>query len=130
MFDEQDRHLRLRLNSSRDVEVDSTPAPRSGLPFLSKEDTPAPVPNTSMPDNNSPPTTPPPESGGRPDTVPLTTRASDRRPQVVPIRAQQLATGDFDDLASLEAEAKRLESLARELDSRASALERQVRELE
>ena len=46
------------------------------------------------------------------------------------IRAQQLAAGDFDDLGSLEAQAKQLESLARELDSRAKALESRVRELE
>jgi hypothetical protein len=57
-------------------------------------------------------------------------RASDNRPQVEASRAQQLAAGDFDDLATLEAEAKRLESLARELDSRAKALESKVRELE
>jgi hypothetical protein len=48
---------------------------------------------------------------------------------VDPVRAQQLAAGDFDDLASMEAEAKRLESLAHELDSRAKALESRVHEL-
>ena len=37
---------------------------------------------------------------------------------------------NFDDLATLEAEAKKLEGLARELDSRASSIERRVRELE
>jgi hypothetical protein len=68
-----------------------------------------------------------PGTGGQP-AAPV--RASDHRPQVNPIRAQQLAAGDFDDLAALEAEAKKLESLAHELDSRASSLERRVRELE
>jgi hypothetical protein len=73
----------------------------------------------------------PPEGPGTLPQAPVNPpRASDRRPQVNPIRAQQLAAGDFDDLAALEAQAKQLESLARELDSRAKALESQVRELE
>jgi hypothetical protein len=46
------------------------------------------------------------------------------------VRAQALASGDLEDLPSLEAEAARLEALARELGARADTLERRVRELE
>jgi hypothetical protein len=131
MFDEQDRRLRLRVNTNQAVEVDATPAPRSGAPFLGgPESGHAPIPVTADP---SPPAAPggpgnPVDTNQEPS--PASASASDRRPQVAPIRAQQLAAGDFDDLASLEAQARQLESLARELDSRAKALERQVRELE
>jgi uncharacterized coiled-coil DUF342 family protein len=134
MFDEQDKRLRLRRNSNQDLEVDGTPATsRGGLPFFGDKEAEDPSPPLAMPDGNAPP-----EGPGDPATVvdnpqaapqPLV-RASDRRPQVDPLRAQQLAAGDFDDLGALEAEAKRLESLARELNSRASTLERKVRELE
>jgi hypothetical protein len=126
MFDEQDRRLRLRVNSDKAVEVDTTPVPRNSPEAVSDY---MPVPVAADP----PPMTPgpPDDSGGTPQVPPPPpVRASDRRPQVAPIRAQQLAAGDFDDLASLEAQAKQLESLARELDSRAQALERRVRELE
>ncbi|MFL5348101.1 MAG: TetR family transcriptional regulator [Hyalangium sp.] len=121
MFDEQDRRLRLRLNSNQAVEVDSTPA-RRGPPAFSAEDSSsppvAPDPNPS-PGNPVPPTT----------LAPGPIRASDHRPEVNPVRAQQLAAGDFNDLATLEAEAKQLESMAHELDSRATALEKRGREL-
>ncbi|RKH92771.1 TetR family transcriptional regulator, partial [Corallococcus praedator] len=55
--------------------------------------------------------------------------ASDRRPQVDPVRAQALAAGGLEDLKSLEQEAAKLESLARELDGRAGALERRAKTL-
>ena len=45
------------------------------------------------------------------------------------MRAQVLASGNPEDLRGLEAEAARLESLARELDSRADSLEHRAREL-
>jgi hypothetical protein len=45
------------------------------------------------------------------------------------VRAQSLASGDLEDVKGLEAEAARLETLARELDSRADTLERRAREL-
>jgi uncharacterized coiled-coil DUF342 family protein len=134
IFDEQDRRLRLRLNASRGVEVDATPASGGG-PFqgdvsVDAEDSPPPTINQPP---NSPAETPVTEGGGNGPRTPTPvspSRASDHRPQVNGVRAQQLAAGDFDDLGSLEAEAKRLESLARELDARANALERKVRELE
>jgi hypothetical protein len=123
MFDEQDRRLRLRVNSNQGVEVDATPATRSGPPFLNQvSDNEPPSPTVSEPTPSTP--------GDSSATPPPAPHASDNRPQVDPVRAQQLAAGDFDDLASMEAEAKRLESLARELDSRASSIERRVRELE
>lgn len=129
MFDEQDRRLRLRMNANQAVEVEKTPVSRGGSPgFVNDEVNPSPAPVI-----NGPPETPSlPGGEGTPqvdDQVASPIRASDHRPQVDPIRAQQLAAGDFDDLTTLEAEAKKLESLARELDSRASSLERRVREL-
>jgi len=122
MFDEQDRRLRLRLNSNQAVEVDATPA-RSGSPAIAVGDTTAPPP--TAPDPNPTPNTP----GSTNSFTPSPVRASDHRPEVNPVRAQQLAAGDFNDLAALEAEAKQLESMAHELDSRAKAIENRVREL-
>jgi prefoldin subunit 5 len=137
MFDEQDRRLRLRVNSNQAVEVEQTPVSRGGPTFggAPQSDMPAPVTvGSPSPQPPSAPSTPgmPAEidNGAGGETAAPPARASDHRPQVNPIRAQQLAAGDFDDLATLEAEAKKLESLARELDSRASTLERRVRELE
>ncbi|HEX8700268.1 MAG TPA: TetR family transcriptional regulator [Myxococcaceae bacterium] len=143
MFDDQDRRLRLRAVGEQRFAVDSSTAPRTGVPVLN--DGPSAGGGVSRPPG-TPETVDPPDIPGLPDDgtttgggggtntplpQPLTTaRASDRRPQVGATRAQQLAAGDFDDLASLEAEAKRLESLARELESRAKALEGKVRELE
>jgi len=129
MFDEHDRRLRLRVTDDKAVAVETTPVSRNNpFPRDNAEHAdyapPAPVTGT-------PPMTPSENPGDQTGvTPPPQVRASDRRPQVNPIRAQQLATGDFDDLASLEAQAKQLESLANELDSRAKALERRVRELE
>lgn len=131
MFDEQDRRLRLRVNENRALEVDATPVARtSPSSEIANDNAPSPInegappQSPGLPGNTTNPPTPPPAPSSP------TARASDRRPQVAPIRAQQLAAGDFDDLASLEAQAKQLESLARELDSRANALELRVRELE
>ncbi len=120
MFDEQDRRLRLRLNSNQAVEVDATPARRNPPSF-----TPQPADSTTAP----PPQDPNPAPSGPSPLTPSPARASDHRPEVNPVRAQQLAAGDFNDLAALEAEAKQLESMARELDSRAKALENRVHEL-
>lgn len=140
MFDEQDRNMRLRLGatglSPQLDERESAPEGVSGAP------NPAPPPFAQPPPDNPVDTPPgrgdplPPEVGGipgptaPPTTIPAPVQARDHRPQVQGVRAQELAAGDFEDLATMEAEAKRLESLARELDSRASALERKVRELE
>jgi uncharacterized coiled-coil DUF342 family protein len=131
MFDEQDRRLRLRVNENRALEVDATPVSRTTpTPEYANDNAPSPIhegappQGPGLPGSTTNPTHPPPGSSSSP------ARASDRRPQVAPIRAQQLAAGDFDDLASLEAQAKQLESLARELNSRANALESRVRELE
>lgn len=131
MFDEQDRRLRLRVNANQDFEVEATPVTRNTpFPGSAEADNP-PVPVMTDPPPTAPGLpSPPDDSIQAPPPPAAPARASDRRPQVAPIRAQQLAAGDFDDLASLEAQAKQLESLARELDSRADALERRVRELE
>jgi hypothetical protein len=45
------------------------------------------------------------------------------------VRAQALAAGGPEDLSSLEQEAARLESLARDLDGRAGALEQRAKTL-
>jgi hypothetical protein len=131
MFDEQDRNMRLRLNASGlspqlegrgdssggSVPYPATP-PSAGPPM---EGTPGRGNDTALPEVEGLPL---------PQAPPIPVQARDHRPQVQGIRAQELATGDFEDLSTLEAEAKRLESLARELDSRASMLERKGRELE
>ncbi len=131
MFDEQDRHMRLRFDSStRSISVDPAQRNRGGLFPGTPRDTfagdaegaPPPVPV-----NN--PSQQPGSGEDKNSYQPLSTHASDSRPQVGTVRAQALASGGLDDLRSLEAEATRLESLARELDSRADALERRAREL-
>ncbi|WP_224242358.1 TetR family transcriptional regulator [Hyalangium gracile] len=115
MFDEQDRRMRLRMNSNKDLQAEPTP-PRDGPPGLLIE-------------NDGTPQRPPPETTPGVSTASEPVRASDHRPEVNRVRAQQLAAGDFDNLATLEAEARQLESLAKDLDARAQAIERRVREL-
>jgi hypothetical protein len=135
MFDEQDRRLRLRFDATtQSIQVDpSSPrspsfsgevmdsAPVSAGPPAENVDstppsTPLPAPLPSTPDPSRPAPAAP-------------ARAADSRPQVGVVRAQTLASGDLEDLPALEAEAARLEALARELDARANALEHRVREL-
>ncbi|PTL82090.1 TetR family transcriptional regulator [Vitiosangium sp. GDMCC 1.1324] len=136
MFDEQDRHMRLRFDSStKSIAVDAAQrqpglfSPRGFLGETPSADSAPPPPESnagSSPD--APPTQTP--GGGKTDNFqPITYRASDNRPQVGAVRAQVLASGNPDDLRSLEQEAKQLESLARELDSRAESLERRAHEL-
>ncbi|SEL90191.1 hypothetical protein SAMN05444354_109244 [Stigmatella aurantiaca] len=143
MFDEQDRNMRLRLGATGlSPQLDARDGSTEGV---AAGPSPTPPPPPSMPPSANPPVDTPPGSGGNeplpemggppgpaapPASSPVAAHARDHRPQVQGVRAQELAAGDFEDLATLEAEAKRLESLARELDSRASALERKVRELE
>ncbi len=143
MFDEQDRQMRLRLDGSRRIAVDDSQRPPRSPVFGGAQDNAADAPpspaNDSGPpspaspgQNPLPPTMPPPESVPR-DPVPTASpaaRAADYRPQVDTVRAQQLASGGPENLSEMEAEAARLETLARELDSRASTLEHRVRELE
>ena len=137
VFDEHDRRMRLRFNAtSQRVEVDSTPRSRS-TPFPNlASDSPAeygagaPVPPPmagGAPSND--PSAPLPTNPPRDSEVPRYSHAADNRPQVGTVRAQSLASGDLEDVKSLEAEAARLETLARELDSRADTLERRAREL-
>jgi hypothetical protein len=132
MFDEQDRNMRLRLSASGlspQLDGARTEGPESvadspGAPLPPSAGNPPPSDNG--PGRGDPPGPP----VGAPGTAPVSAQARDHRPQVQGVRAQELAAGDFEDLAAMEAEAKRLESLARELDSRAGALERKVRELQ
>ncbi|XXF79290.1 TetR family transcriptional regulator [Myxococcaceae bacterium GXIMD 01537] len=132
MFDEQDRRLRLRTDSSRRISVDDS---QRRVPADNLNETVNPGP-PSVGNDSGPqlPTSPEPPVISGPQ-VPLiqvnpSARASDVRLQVDAPRAQQLAAGGMEDLASLEAEAARLESLARELGERATTLERQGRELQ
>jgi prefoldin subunit 5 len=123
IFDEQDRHLRLRFDSStKSISVEPaqrhSPFPNSPQEALAGDHAPPGVPTS--PDTGT-------KSPGEPGP-PATYRASDSRPQVGTVRAQVLASGNPEDLRGLEAEADRLESLARELDSRADSLERRARE--
>jgi hypothetical protein len=144
IFDEQDRQLRLRTDGTRRIAVDTTG--RGGPEFdnpngIPSGDSAQPPPVTTADPAPGPPATPLP--GGPTDEGPVApppmpvpsevssvTRASDSRPQVDTLRAQQLAAGGVEDLAAMEAEAARLETLARELGTRATQLERRVRELE
>jgi hypothetical protein len=131
VFDEHDRRMRLRFDATaKRVEVDSTPRTGS-TPFPNMvADSPPPPENSGAP-------MPPPMAGEAPSNnpppresqVPRYSHASDNRPQVGTVRAQSLASGDLEDVKGLEAEAARLETLARELDSRADTLERRAREL-
>jgi hypothetical protein len=137
VFDEHDRRMRLRFDAtSKRVEVEATPrTPSSLLPgavadsadFSEGVSTPPPVPaGAPSGDPSAPlPTNPPP----RESETPRYSHASDNRPQVGTVRAQTLASGELEDMKDLEAEAARLETLARELDSRADTLERRAREL-
>ncbi|WP_224372234.1 TetR family transcriptional regulator [Hyalangium versicolor] len=126
MFDEQDRRMRLRLNSDKAVEVERTPV-RSGPGTTLYNDSNTPNAPSVMDPN--PPPAGAPEEPPTTTSAPPTARASDRRPEVNPLRAQDLAAGDFDDLNSLEAQAKQLESMAKDLDARARSIEKRVREL-
>ncbi|HYO67232.1 MAG TPA: TetR family transcriptional regulator, partial [Archangium sp.] len=136
IFDEQDRQMRLRFNSStKSISVEASQ--RSGGLF--QNHSPGGFVSGGAQGDANPPTTPsgPPGSGepvpGLPGgggggvemgdhSQPPVYRASDNRPQVGTVRAQVLASGNPEDLRGLEAEAARLESLARELDSRAGSL--------
>ncbi|MBM7118821.1 TetR family transcriptional regulator [Archangium primigenium] len=146
MFDEQDRRLSLRLDSTGKMSVNATP--RTGGNLLSTGGTADAV--QSAPERDPTPATPtppptsepgmdtPPNVGGAPrggdaagtSQPPVTaTQAADSRPQVGTVRAQTLASDVPDDVRALERETARLEALARELDTRARSLERRAREL-
>jgi uncharacterized coiled-coil DUF342 family protein len=143
MFDEQDRHMRLRFNTStKSISVETSQRSRGGLfPGMSQDnfsggaqgDAAPPAPTQSPPGGGEPlPGTPSPGGGGvemGDHSQSPVYRASDNRPQVGTVRAQVLASGNPEDLRGLEAEAARLESLALELDSRADSLEHRAREL-
>ncbi|NOK15136.1 TetR family transcriptional regulator [Corallococcus exercitus] len=124
MFDDQDRRLRLRTSGDRGLLV--APTQRGG----SNGEVTAGDAMAESPDYSGDPSvgggTGTPAGGLAPSG---SATASDRRPQVDPVRAQALAAGGPEDLSSLEQEAARLESLARELDGRAGALERRAKTL-
>ena len=148
MFDEQDRRLRLNVDSTtKSISVSATPR-TGGSPALASrgEDSAggagsgvvsaptAPGGGASDPVNPPPPSTPsdPGDNVGQPYSnghAPTSYQVTDRRPQVGTVRAQVLASDFPEDVRGLEQEAARLESLARELDSRADSLERRAREL-
>ncbi|MCP3058368.1 TetR family transcriptional regulator [Myxococcus sp. K38C18041901] len=128
MFDEQDRRLRLRMSSDRSLRVE--PSDRGGGMFQSdsegSSDSPPMSGNPGAP-TGGPDPGPETPTPSRPE--PMSARAQDRRPLVDGVRAQDLAAGGPVDLTAMEAEAKRLETLAKELDGRAGALERRAQEL-
>ncbi|RKG60504.1 TetR family transcriptional regulator [Corallococcus sp. AB011P] len=124
MFDDQDRRLRLRAMGNQGLQV--APTQRGGrLPEVIPGDALAETPNYAGDPTKGPGVGADPASGGTGSGV----TASDRRPQVDPVRAQALAAGGLEDLSSLEQEAARLESLASELDGRAGTLERRAKTL-
>ncbi|NOK38914.1 TetR family transcriptional regulator [Corallococcus exercitus] len=125
MFDDQDRHLRMRTAGDRGLLV--APTQRGGgNGQVTAGDSMAETPNYSGDGPSVGGETGVPAGGLAPAG---SVTASDRRPQVDPVRAQALAAGGPEDLSSLEQEAARLESLARELDGRAGALERRAKTL-
>jgi hypothetical protein len=137
VFDEHDRRMRLRFDATTQrVEADATPRTRS-TPFPGvAADSPefsggAPVSGSPPPGTTQEPGLPAPVENTPPrqPEPPRYSHASDNRPQVGTVRAQALASGELEDVKGLEAEAARLETLARELDSRADTLERRAREL-
>ncbi|RKH57760.1 TetR family transcriptional regulator [Corallococcus interemptor] len=125
MFDDQDRRLRLRTAGDRGLQV--APTQRGGGRFqdVTVGDS-AEAPNYSGDPSVGGGTGGTPAGGLAPS---VSATASDRRPQVDPVRAQALAAGGPEDLSSLEQEAARLESLARDLDGRAGALEQRAKTL-
>ncbi|HEX5750999.1 MAG TPA: TetR family transcriptional regulator [Archangium sp.] len=138
MFDEQDRHMRLRFNAStKSISVEASQRSGGGLfpenVFSGGAQGDAAPPYPSNGGGSPVPGTPASPGGGGGEMGEQVQspvyRASDNRPQVGTVRAQALASGNPEDLRGLEAEAARLESLARELDSRADSLERRAREL-
>ncbi|ABF88232.1 developmental regulator SasN [Myxococcus xanthus DK 1622] len=122
MFDDQDRRLRLRMGSDRTLQVErSVPGPSA--PTFQGDSPDDPTPNVGgRPGEGVDPSRPP-------YPTQLSSRATDRRPQVETQRAQDLASGGPVDLAAMEAEATRLETLARELEGRATKLERRAQEM-
>ncbi|MFP2959806.1 TetR family transcriptional regulator [Myxococcus sp. 1LA] len=120
MFDDHDRRLRLRMGSDQNIRVERA---EPGTPMF-QDDSPAPsLPNVGgRPDEGAGPDRPSPPT-------PFSVRATDRRPQVETQRAQDLASGGPVDLSAMEAEAARLETLARELEGRATKLERRAQEM-
>jgi hypothetical protein len=119
MFDDQDRHMRLRFDSSTNS-VSVAPAQRGGGALMEHSGATAGEPVKTQPGDDSGQTT---------TYQPYSSRASDSRPQVGTVRAQTLASGDTESLRELEDEAARLEALARELDSRADTLESKAQQL-
>ena len=137
MFDEQDRRLRVRFDSStRSISVETSQRSGGGF-FGSPQESLSggyasafPGCRRSAGRRGGGVTSPDTGGGTGPvESPPPVFRASDARPQVGTVRAQVLASGNPEDLRGLESEAARLESLARELDSRAKSLERRAREL-
>ena len=126
MFDDQDRRLRLRSVGNQGLQV--APTQRGGrLPEVIPGDAMVETPDYAGDPTKGPGVggNPNPTAGGQTSGI----TASDRRPQVDPVRAQALAAGGLEDLSSLEQEAARLESLASELDGRAGSLERRAKTL-
>ncbi|MET0404287.1 MAG: TetR family transcriptional regulator, partial [Cystobacter sp.] len=138
MFDEQDRRLRVRLDSStgaisvnhtvRDAPTEyRNAAPDVGDPMVYQPGLPTSQPSPS--NGGSPPPMVDP-SQGRPSTPPPSHLGADNRPQVgAAMRAQELASDLAENPKLLEQETARLESLGRELGARADTLERRAREL-
>ena len=131
MFDEQDRRMRLRVElEHRSVQVEHTPRPAAACPTFggARGGPRAPaVTRLRAAPGAAGDRTParPTHDGGRQGRVradPI--RASDTVPQVDTIRAQQLAAGASTTWPPWRPRRSKLESLAHELDSRASSLER------
>ncbi|RYZ33715.1 MAG: TetR family transcriptional regulator [Myxococcaceae bacterium] len=126
MFDDQDRRLRLRSTGDQGLQVAPTQRTGPRAPTFVSDDMANEPPMAGGGESSGGDAVTGTPGGGAPTG---STTASDRRPQVDPVRAQALAAGGLEDLKSLEQEAAKLESLARELDGRAGALERRAKTL-
>ncbi|WP_223642558.1 TetR family transcriptional regulator [Corallococcus sp. EGB] len=122
MFDDQDRRLRMRTSGDRGLQLAPTQRGSGRLPWVSAGESDQ-APNYAG--------GPAPGNGGEVSAggTPPSVTASDRRPQVDPVRAQALAAGGAEDVGLMEQEAARLESLEHELDGRAGALEQRAKTL-
>ncbi|MBF5046579.1 TetR family transcriptional regulator [Aggregicoccus sp. 17bor-14] len=130
MFDEQDRRLNVRREGGSALRVERTPPTGGGQVGAGDPGEPAPIVATPAPTPPGAPDQPPPPTSSPAGAPSPTSSARDLRPQVGGVRAQALAGGAPEDLGQLEAEAARLDALARELERRAAALEARGRERE
>ncbi len=132
LFDEEDRRLRLRVDSTATVSVD----PQTPLAGAEAQNAEAGVPggaataaDTFAPGRASAP--PSAESGApRTESVSTTVRATDSRPQVGSGRGNLILDPELEDVGAIERELQRMSGASKELDARAKLLEEKAKNLD